>query len=228
LLQILNARSICGRKSEISPAGHSFIFVCVVIVRSGLENTMYVWLYPKTIFIVWAASTCQLIVNWSTFRALWLQYALEKSKEVDCEDKWDGSTFHSHVCFFQCRRLGSQVHSNGEVDGLGKCSILDGIVMPHSHHSRRLFWPQPSLKKASHEKGPTGHHNHASLSPTGIIPWSPFVCGMFSGVRGLEARYSESCKVAARLVSWRFPMFCKLVYWIWPEKNWLMSMFKIG
>jgi len=52
-----------------------------------------------------------------------------------------------------------------EVDGLGMCSILDGIVMPHSHHSTRL-----SLKKVSHEKGPTGHHNHDSLSPTGIIP----------------------------------------------------------
>ena len=177
------------------------------------------------------ALTCELIVNWPTFRVLWLQYAPELSKEVDCEDKWDGSIsstilekpFHSNVCFFQCRRLGSQVHSNGEVDGLGKCSILDGIVIPHSHHSRRL-----SLKKASHEKGPTGRHNHASLSPTGIIPWSSFVCGMFLGVRGLEARYAEACQVAARLVSWRFPVFCKLVYWIWPEKDWLMSMFEIG
>ena len=37
-----------------------------------------------------AASTCELIVNWSTFRALWLQYSPGLSKEVDCEDKWDG------------------------------------------------------------------------------------------------------------------------------------------
>jgi len=60
------------------------------------------------------------------------------------------------------------MHSNGEVDGLGKCSILDRIVMPYSHHSRRL-----SLKKASHEKGPTGHHNHASLSLS-LYVWNVF------------------------------------------------------
>ena len=52
--------------------------------------------------------------------------------------------FHSNVCFFQCRRSGSQMHSNGvgsnensRVDGLGKCSILDRIAVHHSHHSRR-------------------------------------------------------------------------------------------
>ena len=191
------------------------------ITPDVIEHCKYLSLAKN--YFYWAALTCELIVNRPTFRALWFWYAPELSKKVDCEDKWDGSTFHSHVCFFQCRQLGSQVHSNGEVDGLGMCSILDGIVMPHSHHSRRL-----SLKKGSHEKGPTGYHNHASLSPTGIIPWSAFGCGMFSGVRGLEARYSESCQVAARLVSLRFPVFRKLVYWSWPENDWLMSMFEIG
>ena len=165
------------------------------MLRSPLMwlNIVNVWLQPKTIFIVWAASTCELIVNWSTFRALWFQHAPELSKEVGCEGKWDGSisptglekSFHSNVCFFQCRRLGSQVHSNGEVDGLGKCSILDGIVMPYSHHSRRLFWPQSSLKKASHEKDPTGFHCCA-LSPT---TWCiAFVCSTFCSGRYAEMR----------------------------------------
>ena len=85
------------------------------------------------------------------------------------------------------------MHSNGEVDGLGKCSILDGIVMPHSHHSTRLFWPQSSLKKASHEKDPTGIHCHA-LSPTTCI------LALCSG-RSInpEVRYAETGQVALRL-----------------------------
>jgi len=54
---------------------------------------------------------------------------------------WDGSIcptilekpFHSHVCFFQCRRLGSQVHSNG----VGSNSIK----IPKSMDRKSvLFW----------------------------------------------------------------------------------------
>jgi len=60
------------------------------------------------------------------------------------------------------------MHSNGEVNRLGKCSILDGIVMSHSHHLRRL-----SLKKVSHKKGLTGHQKHASLSLS-LCVWNVF------------------------------------------------------
>jgi len=60
------------------------------------------------------------------------------------------------------------MHSNREVDGLRKYSILDAIVMPYSHHSRKL-----SLKKAFHEKGLTEHHNHASLSLS-LCVWNVF------------------------------------------------------
>ena len=58
------------------------------IILDVIEHCKYL---TKTIFIVRAASTCQLIVNWPTFRAMWLQYAPELSKEFDCEGKWDGS-----------------------------------------------------------------------------------------------------------------------------------------
>ena len=59
-------------------------------------------------------------------------------------------------------------YGNSQVDGPGECSILDRTAIPHSHHSTRLFWSQSSLKKASHEKDPTGIHCHA-LSPTTCI-----------------------------------------------------------
>ena len=60
------------------------------IILDVIEHCKYL---TKTIFIVRAASTCQLIVNWPTFRAMWLQYAPELSKEFDCEGKWDGGIF---------------------------------------------------------------------------------------------------------------------------------------
>ena len=63
-------------------------------------------------------------------------------------------------------------------------------------HSR-LFRSRPSSKKASHEKDPS-----SSSSPTtDIVTLSPFVCGMFLGVGGLDARYTGTHQVAARLVS---------------------------
>ena len=96
---------------------------------------------------------------------------------------------------------GKQFNKNSQADALGKCSILDGTAIPYSHHSRRLFWPQSSLKKASHEKDLMGLHHHASSPTTGIVTLSPFVCGMFSGVGGLDARYTGTRQVAARLVS---------------------------
>jgi len=105
---------------------------------------------------------------------------------------------------------GKQFNESSQVNGLGKCSILDGTAIPRSHHSRRLFCPQSSLKKASHEKDLTGLHHHASSPTTGIVTLSPFVCGMFLGVGGLDARYTGTSQVAARLVSWRFPVFRKL------------------
>ena len=126
------------------PSFHQWCdFECFIL--DVIEHCKYL---TKTIFIVRAASTCQLIVNWPTFRALWLQYAPELSKEFDCEGKWDGgispTKTHSNVCFFRCRRSGSQMHSNGvgsndnsRVDGLGKCSSLSRIAVHHSHHSRR-------------------------------------------------------------------------------------------
>ena len=123
------------------------------------------------------STDCQLI----TFCALRFQHAPELSKEVDCECKWDGSisptglekSFPSNVCFFQCRRSGSSAlkwsrklsYENSQVYGPGECSILDRTVITHSHDSRRLFWSQSSLKKASHEKDPTEIHCRA-LSPT--------------------------------------------------------------
>ena len=85
-------------------------------------------------------------------------------------------SFPSNVCFFQCRQSGSSAfkwsrklfYENSQVDGPGECSILDRTAIAHSHHSRRLFWSQSYLKKASHEKDPTGIHCHA-LSPTTCI-----------------------------------------------------------
>jgi len=92
---------------------------------------------------------------------------------------------------------GKQFNKNSQADAPGKCSILDGTAIPYSHHSRRLFWPQSSLKKASHEKDPS-----SSSSPTtDIVTLSPFVCGMFLGIGGLDARYTGTHQVAARLVS---------------------------
>ena len=96
---------------------------------------------------------------------------------------------------------GKQFNKNSQADALGKCSIPDGTAIAHSHHSRRLFWPQSSLNNASHEKDLTGLHHHASSPTTGIVTLSPFVCGMFLGVRGLDARYTGTSQVAARLVS---------------------------
>ena len=82
------------------------------ITLDVIEHCKYL---TKTIFIVQAALTCELIINWSIFYALWLQYTPELSKEVNCKNKWDGGIsptilekpFYSHVCFFQCQQLGS-------------------------------------------------------------------------------------------------------------------------
>ena len=122
---------------------------------------------------------------------------------------WDGSisptglekSFPSNVCFFLCRRLGYSAvkwsrklsYENSQVDGPGECSILDRTVITHSHHSTRLFWSQSSLKKASHEKDPTGIHCHA-LSPTTCI------IALCSG-RSMnpEVRYAEMGQVSLRL-----------------------------
>ena len=88
------------------------------------------------------------------------------------------------------------VHSNGvgsysmkipQVDGPEECSILDRTAIAHSHHSRRLFWPQSSLKKASHEKDPTGIHCRA-LSPTTwciVFVRSTFCSGRYAEMRQL-------------------------------------------
>ena len=166
------------------------------------------------------STDCQLI----TFRTLWFQHAPELSKEVDCGGKWDGSisptglekSFHSNVCFFQCRRSGSSAfkwsrklfYENSQVDEPGECSILDRTTIPHSNDSRRLFWPQSSLKKASHEKNPTGLHCHA-LSPTTCI------ISLCSGrPMNPEARYAEMRQVALRLAGWWFPIFRKLASFI--------------
>jgi len=126
------------------------------------------------------STDCQLI----TFRALRFQHAPELSKEVDygmavylllalknpfppmsvsssVDDQGSGSS-----AFKWSRKL---FYENSQVDGPGECSILDRTAIPHSHDSRRLFWSQSYLKKASHEKDPTGIHCRAlspALSPT--------------------------------------------------------------
>jgi len=155
------------------------------IVKICMPMIRQVYLTPLRNYYYFASgidlsTDCQLIM----FCALWFQHAPELSKEVDCGGKWDGiishtgleKSFPSNVCFFQCRQSGSSgvkwsrklFDENSQDDGLGECSILDRTAIPHSHHSRRLFWPQSSLKKASHEKDTTGIHCHA-LSPTTCI-----------------------------------------------------------
>ena len=155
------------------------------IVKICMPMIQRVYLTPLRNYFYFASgidlsTDCQLI----TFRALWSQHAPELSKEVDCEGKWDGSisptglekSFLFNVCFSQCQGSGSSAlkwsrnlfDENSQVDGPGECSILDRTAIPHSHHSRRVFWPQSSLKKGSHEKDPTEIHCHA-LSPTTCI-----------------------------------------------------------
>ena len=105
------------------------------------------------------------------------------------------------------------VHSNGvgsysmkipQVDGPEECSILDRTAIAHSHHSRRLFWPQSSLKKASHEKDPTGIHCHA-LSPTTCI------IALCSGrSMNSEARYAEM----RQLWGWQANDFLSSASWL--------------
>ena len=182
----------------------NIVITCMLMIRRVYLTLPRNYFYFASGIDLW--TDCQLI----TFRALWFQHAPELSKEVGCEGKWDGSisptglekSFPSNVCFFQCRQLGSQVHSNGEVDGLGMCSILDGIVMPHSHHSTRLFWPQSSLKKASHEKDPTGIHCRA-LSPT---TW----CIAFVRSTFCSGRYAEM----HQLWGWQADNFLSSARWL--------------
>ena len=135
---------------------------------------------------------------------------------------WNGSISHTsleksfpfNVCFFQCRGSGSSgvkwsrklFYENFQIDGLGECSILDRTAIPHSHHSRRLFWPQLSLKKASREKDPTGLHCHALLPTTYIIT----LCSGRS--MNPEARYADM----RQLCSWQandFLIHCELMHW---------------
>ena len=85
------------------------------------------------------------------------------------------------------------MHSNGEVDRLGKCSILDRIVMPHSHHSRRL-----SLKKASYKKGLTGYDNHASLFLS-LCVWNVFGSQRSGGY--IRRNLPSYCKVSKLTIS---------------------------
>jgi len=93
---------------------------------------------------------------------------------------------------------------NSQVDGLGECSILDRTAIIHSHHSRRLFWPQSSLKKASHEKDPTGIHCHA-LSPTTCI------IALCSGrSKNSEVRYAKM----HQLWGWQADNFLSSASWL--------------
>ena len=153
-------------------------FMWLNIVKICMPVIWQVYLTPLKNYFYFASgidlwTDCQLI----TFHALQFQHVPELSKEVGCKSKWDGSisptglekSFHSNVCFFQCRHSGSSAlkwsrklfDENSQVDGPGECSILDRTAMTHLHHSRRLFWPQSYLKKASHEKDPTRLHCHA-------------------------------------------------------------------
>ena len=72
------------------------------------------------------------------------------------------------------------------------------------HITRRLFWPQSSLKKASHEKDPTGIHCHA-LSPTTCI------IALCSG-RSMnpEARYADM----RQLWGWQANDFLSSARWL--------------
>ena len=119
-------------------------------------------------------------------------------------------SFPSNVCFFQCRQSGSSAfkwsrklsYENSQVDGPGECSILDRTASPHSHDSRRLFWSQSSLKKASHEKDPTGIHCRA-LSPT---TW----CIVFVRSTFCSGRYAEM----RQLWGWQADNFLSSASWL--------------
>ena len=110
-------------------------------------------------------------------------------------------SFLSNVYFFQCQGSGSSAgkwsrklfDENSQDDRPEECSILDRTAIPHSHHSRRLFWPQSSLKKASHEKDPIGLHCHALLPTTCIVA--------LDNGRSMnpEVRYAEIGQVSLRL-----------------------------
>ena len=208
----------------------NIVKICMPMIRRVYLTPLRNYYYFASGIDLW--TDCQLI----TFRALWFQHAPELSKEVGCEGKWDGSisptglgkSFPSNVCFFQCRRSGSSAfkwsrklfYENSQVDGPGECSILDRTAIPHSHHSRRLFWPQSSLKKASHEKDPTGIHCHA-LSPTTCI------IALCSG-RSMnpEARYAEmrQCIEHRTLPQKDWSMFeidqyVFNLWWMWSHTN---------
>jgi len=69
LLQILILRSIYECKFKISLAEHSFIFVCIFIVQSSLENAMFYCRFlmlSLTIFYQWCDFECFDHPWWST------------------------------------------------------------------------------------------------------------------------------------------------------------------